>query len=421
MDIQSPKGTRDMLPRDSHVWQWIEQVMREEAALAGYREVRTPVFEYTELFERGVGDTTDIVQKEMYTFLDKGERSITLKPEGTAGAVRALVEHKLYAEPLPVKMYYLNNPIFRYENPQHGRLREHHQFGMECFGVKGPTADAEVILTVLAILGRLGMKDLSVHINSIGCPVCRPNYHTALREHLAAHYEGLCAQCKDRFQRNPLRVLDCKEKGCQAITQGAPSILNYLCPECETHFEGLQALLTLRGIRFKVNPGIVRGLDYYTKTVFEIVMQSPRGELALCGGGRYDGLVQEIGGPELPGVGFGIGTERIILELQNQGINPPEVTVTDVYAASLGEEGRLPAFRLCMDLRKLGVKADCDHMERSLKAQFRYADKIGARLIAILGGDELQRGAIRIKNMISGEEAEYPVDSAAETIRGMLA
>ena len=421
MDIQSPKGTRDMLPRDSHVWQWIEQVMREEAALAGYREVRTPVFEYTELFERGVGDTTDIVQKEMYTFLDKGERSITLKPEGTAGAVRALVEHKLYAEPLPVKMYYLNNPIFRYENPQHGRLREHHQFGMECFGVKGPTADAEVILTVLAILGRLGMKDLSVHINSIGCPVCRPNYHTALREHLAAHYEGLCAQCKDRFQRNPLRVLDCKEKGCQAITQGAPSILNYLCSECETHFEGLQALLTLRGIRFKVNPGIVRGLDYYTKTVFEIVMQSPRGELALCGGGRYDGLVQEIGGPELPGVGFGIGTERIILELQNQGINPPEVTVTDVYAASLGEEGRLPAFRLCMDLRKLGVKADCDHMERSLKAQFRYADKIGARLIAILGGDELQRGAIRIKNMISGEEAEYPLDSAAETIRGMLA
>ena len=421
MDIQSPKGTRDMLPRDSHIWQWIEQVMREEAALAGYREVRTPVFEYTELFERGVGDTTDIVQKEMYTFLDKGERSITLKPEGTAGAVRALVEHKLYAEPLPVKMYYLNNPIFRYENPQHGRLREHHQFGMECFGVKGPTADAEVILTVLAILGRLGMKDLSVHINSIGCPVCRPNYHTALREHLAAHYEGLCAQCKDRFQRNPLRVLDCKEKGCQAITQGAPSILNYLCSECETHFEGLQALLTLRGIRFKVNPGIVRGLDYYTKTVFEIVMQSPRGELALCGGGRYDGLVQEIGGPELPGVGFGIGTERIILELQNQGINPPEVTVTDVYAARLGEEGRLPAFRLCMDLRKLGVKADCDHMERSLKAQFRYADKIGARLIAILGGDELQRGAIRIKNMISGEEAEYPLDSAAETIRGMLA
>ena len=421
MDIQSPKGTRDMLPRDSHIWQWIEQVMREEAALAGYREVRTPVFEYTELFERGVGDTTDIVQKEMYTFLDKGERSITLKPEGTAGAVRALVEHKLYAEPLPVKMYYLNNPIFRYENPQHGRLREHHQFGMECFGVKGPTADAEVILTVLAILGRLGMKDLSVHINSIGCPVCRPNYHTALREHLAAHYEGLCAQCKDRFQRNPLRVLDCKEKGCQAITQGAPSILNYLCSECETHFEGLQALLTLRGIRFKVNPGIVRGLDYYTKTVCEIVMQSPRGELALCGGGRYDGLVQEIGGPELPGVGFGIGTERIILELQNQGINPPEVTVTDVYAASLGEEGRLPAFRLCMDLRKLGVKADCDHMERSLKAQFRYADKIGARLIAILGGDELQRGAIRIKNMISGEEAEYPLDSAAETIRGMLA
>ena len=420
MDIQNPKGTRDMLPGESQLWQWIEQTMREEAALAGYQEVRTPVFEHTELFERGVGDTTDIVQKEMYTFLDKGGRSITLKPEGTAGAVRALVQHKLYAEPLPVKMYYLNNPIFRYENPQHGRLREHHQFGMECFGVKGPTADAEVILTVLRILQRLGMRDLSVKINSIGCPACRPGYHTALRAHLQSHYEGLCAQCKDRFERNPLRVLDCKQQGCQAIVAGAPSILEYLCGECQQHFDGLQALLRARGIGYKVDPGIVRGLDYYTKTVFEVVMQSPRGELALCGGGRYDGLVEEVGGPSLPGVGFGIGTERIILELNNQGIAPPQAPVTQVYVASLGEEGRQPAFQLCMDLRALGVRADWDHMDRSLKAQFRFADKQGVSIIAILGGDELKRGSMQVKRMADGQQAEHPLEGVAATIAAML-
>ncbi len=420
MDIQSPKGTRDMLPKESYLWQWIEQIMREEAALAGYREVRTPVFEYTELFERGVGDTTDIVQKEMYTFLDKGERSITLKPEGTAGAVRALVEHKLYAEPLPVKMYYLNNPIFRYENPQHGRLREHHQFGMECFGVKGPTADAEVILTVLKILGRLGMKNLAVKVNSIGCPVCRPNYQKALKDYLQDNLPNLCGQCRERFNRNPLRILDCKEKSCQAITKDAPNILQYLCEECDTHFTNLQTLLKERRLDVTIDPQIVRGLDYYTKTVFEIVMNTPRGELALCGGGRYDGLVKEIGGPEMPGVGFGIGTERIILELQNQGIVPEDPGVTEVFIASLGEEGRLPAFNLCMELRNMSVKADWDHMDRSLKAQFRYADKLGVQLIVILGGDELQRGTSKIKNMKTGEEKEVPVNESAETIKTLL-
>lgn len=416
MEIQSPKGTRDMLPRDSHLWQWIEATMRGEAALAGYREIRTPVFEHTELFERGVGDTTDIVQKEMYTFQDKGERSITLKPEGTAGAVRALVEHKLYAEPLPVKMYYLNNPIFRYENPQHGRLREHHQFGMECFGVKGPTADAEVILGVLAILGKLGLSNLSVKLNSIGCPVCRPAYHEALKGYLRQHYNGLCAQCRERFERNPLRILDCKEKGCQVIASGAPSILENLCPECDAHFKRLQELLAERDIIFQIDPRIVRGLDYYTKTVFEIVMQSPRGEIALCGGGRYDGLVAEIGGPEFPGVGFGIGTERVILELQNQGVVIPDAQVCEVFVASLGDEGRMPAFNLCQELRGKGVKADLDHMERSLKAQFRYADKLGVRLMAIVGGDELARGHIKVKDMSSGEEQELPFPNAADEL-----
>lgn len=420
MQIQSPKGTRDMLPKESYLWQWIESVMREEAALAGYREIRTPVFEYTELFERGVGDTTDIVQKEMYTFQDKGERSITLKPEGTAGAVRALIEHKLYAEPLPVKMYYLNNPIFRYENPQHGRLREHHQFGMECFGVKGPTADAEVILCVLRILERLGLEDLQVHINSIGCPVCRPAYHAALRDYLGARLADLCPQCQERFERNPLRVLDCKERGCQVVAAGAPSILTHLCEECDTHFQGLQALLNARGLCIKIDPHIVRGLDYYTKTVFEIIMQSPRGPIALCGGGRYDGLVREIGGPDMPGVGFGIGTERILLELGNQGITPEAPNVSEVFVASLGEEGRLPAFELGMSLRREGFSADFDHMERSLKAQFRYADKQGVRVMVIVGGEELSRGMVIIKNMDSGEEIEAPLGQAANGIKQQL-
>ena len=420
MQIQSPKGTRDMLPKESYLWQWIESVMREEAALAGYREIRTPVFEYTELFERGVGDTTDIVQKEMYTFMDKGERSITLKPEGTAGAVRALIEHRLYAEPLPVKMYYLNNPIFRYENPQHGRLREHHQFGMECFGVKSPTADAEVILSVLRILERLGLENLQVHINSIGCPVCRPTYHAALRDYLGARLADLCQQCRERFERNPLRVLDCKERGCQVIAAGAPSILTHLCEECDTHFKGLQALLNAQGLSMEINPHIVRGLDYYTKTVFEIIMQSPRGPIALCGGGRYDGLAREIGGPDMPGVGFGIGTERILLELGNQGITPEAPNVIDVFVASLGEEGRLPAFELSMSLRREGLSADFDHMQRSLKAQFRYADKQGVRVMVIVGGEEFSRGMFKIKNMASGEETEVPLKQAANVIKQQL-
>ncbi len=420
MEIQSPKGTRDMLPKESHVWQWIEQVMREEAGKAGYREIRTPVFEHTELFERGVGDTTDIVQKEMYTFMDKGERSITLKPEGTAGAVRALVEHKLYTEPLPVKMYYLNNPIFRYEKPQHGRLREHHQFGMECFGVKGPSADAEVILSVLSILGRLGMKNLSVNINSIGCPVCRPNYQKALKDYLGDNLSKLCGQCQARFDRNPLRILDCKEKGCQAITQNAPNILEFLCEECDTHFQGLQSLLNARALTFRIDPKIVRGLDYYTKTVFEIVMNTPNGEIALCGGGRYDGLVEEIGGPALPGVGFGIGTERILLELQNQGIMPQEPPMSQVFIASLGEEGRLPAFNLCLDLRAAGVEAGFDQMDKSLKAQFRYADKLGVKYLVIVGGDELKSGKLKLKNMADGGEEEITLSDAVNTIKSLL-
>ncbi len=420
MEIQSPKGTRDVLPGDSGAWQWIEATMREEAALAGYREIRTPVFEHTELFQRGVGDTTDIVQKEMYTFLDKGGRSITLKPEGTAGVVRALVENNLYAQPLPCKLYYLNNPVFRYENPQHGRLREHHQFGMECFGSKEPTADAEVIATILKILSRLGLTGLAVKINSIGCPVCRPAYHQKLMAYLNGSADRLCPLCRDRMQRNPLRIFDCKERGCQLIAAGAPSILENLCGECEAHFGALKALLSGQGIDYQIDPRIVRGLDYYTKTVFEIIMRTPQGEMALCGGGRYDGLVEEIGGPSLPGVGFGIGTERILLELENQGISLPPEPKDSVFIASIGQEARPPAFLLCMQLRRSGIKADCDHMLRSLKAQFRYADKAGFRLMLVMGGDELNRGIVKLKDMTDGSEKEVSLASVDAAVKAAL-
>ena len=419
MLTQAPKGTRDMLPQDAYIWQTIEAVMRRRAALAGFREVRTPVFEHTELFLRGVGDTTDIVQKEMYTFKDKGDRSITLKPEGTAGAVRAFLEGRLFADALPCKMYYLNNPVFRYEKPQAGRLREHHQFGMECFGGKEPTVEAELIATLLGILGDLGLKGLSVNINSIGCPHCRPKYHAALKEYLSGRLDQLCPTCRERFDRNPLRVLDCKEEGCKALVKDAPSMLDMLCDECREHFETLQTLLTARGIPFKVDTHIVRGLDYYTKTVFEVLVSRGREGLALCGGGRYDGLVEQLGGPATPAAGFGIGTERIIMELENQGVTLPQPPLCDVYIANLGAEAKQPAYLLCQQLRDLGVRAEEDLCGRSLKAQFKYADKIAARYIVIVGGDELARGTVKARNLSTREEQEIPLDGAAEAIRAL--
>ena len=399
MLTQAPKGTRDMLPQDAYLWQWIEQKEREAAAKAGYREIRTPVFEHTELFLRGVGD-----------------RSITLKPEGTAGAVRAFIEHHLYAETLPCKVFYLNAPIFRYENPQSGRLREHHQFGMECFGGKEPTVEAELISTLMGMLKGLGLQNLTVHINSIGCPACRPRYHETLKNYLGERIRDMCETCQERFQKNPLRILDCKEEKCKAIVKDAPLILDCLCDECRAHFEQLQALLTAQHIPFAVDPHIVRGLDYYTKTVFEIIMQSGREGLALCGGGRYDGLVEQLGGPATPAAGFGIGAERILIELKNQNLLPPEPSAADVYVANLGAEMKIPAFAFTQALRDRGVKADCDMNGRSLKAQFKFADKIGAKYVAILGGEEYERGTVKIRNMETKEEKELPLDGAAELI-----
>lgn len=420
MLTQAPKGTRDMLPQDAYLWQAVEAKMRALAARWGYREVRTPVFEHTELFLRGVGGTTDIVTKEMYTFLDKGERSITLKPEGTAGAVRAFIEGKLYNEALPCKMYYLNAPIFRYEKPQAGRLREHHQFGMECFGGKEPTVEAELINALMTLLTDLGLQGLSVHINSIGCPECRPRYHQKLKEYLGDRIHEMCGTCQERFEKNPLRILDCKEEKCKEIVRDAPAILDCLCEECREHFEKLQALLTAQGIPFSIDSHIVRGLDYYTKTVFEIIMQSGREGLALCGGGRYDGLVAELGGPDTPAAGFGIGTERILMELKNAGKVPTPPSVADVYVANLGADRIVPAFTFTQALRAQGLKADCDLAGRSLKAQFKFADKLGARYVVLVGGEEYERGVVKLRDMGTKEETEYSLADAAEAIAKKL-
>ena len=418
MLTQAPRGTRDVLPADSYRWQYIENRMRAAAALAGYREARTPVFEHTELFLRGVGDTTDIVQKEMYTFEDKGKRSVTLKPEGTAGAVRCFLEHNLYAEPLPCKLYYLNAPIFRYENPQSGRLREHHQFGMECFGAKEATADAELILTAYYLLQELGVGNLSVEINSIGCPNCRPVYHKRLKDFLGIRINEMCETCKERFDRNPLRVLDCKEKKCQELTKDAPSMLDLLCNECREHFEQLQACLDGAGIPYRINPRIVRGLDYYTKTVFELVTETPDGKLTVCGGGRYDNLVEQIGELSIPAVGFGMGLERVLMLLDGEGIQIPKPAWYDVFVTYMGEN-RQHAFGLVQQLRKVGIKADMDHCGRSLKAQFKYANKTGAPLTAVIGDEEAANGTVKIKRMADGEEKVVGMDEASAVINEM--
>ena len=419
MLIQAPRGTRDVLPQDSFRWQFLENKMRQAAALAGYREVRTPVFEHTELFLRGVGDTTDIVQKEMYTFTDKGDRSITLKPEGTAGAARCFLESNLYAEALPCKMYYLDAPIFRYENPQSGRLREHHQFGMECFGAKEATVDAELIITAFRLLETLGVSNLSVNINSIGCPKCRPAYHRLLKEYLSGRIDRLCANCQSRFERNPLRALDCKEPGCRALMKDAPSMLDLLCDECREHFDQLQACLRAAEIPFQVDSRIVRGLDYYTKTVFELITATNDGNLTVCGGGRYDHLVNEIGGPEIPAVGFGMGLERVLMLLDAEGIRIPQPRWYDVFVTYMGGN-REAAFRLVQTLRAGGFRADMDHCGRSLKAQFKYANKTAAPLTATIGDEEAAAGAFRLKNMETGEESTVPVTEAEARIREAL-
>lgn len=413
--ITLPKGTKDVLPENSYRWQFVERVARETAKTFNVREIRTPMFEHTEVFSRGVGETTDIVNKEMYTFLDKGGRSITLKPEGTAGVVRAFVESGLYAAAMPLKTYYIT-PCFRYERPQAGRLREFHQFGVEFFGAESAGIDAEVILLAKTFLDNLGVKNVTLYINSIGCKECRKEYHKALKEFLKANYDELCDLCKDRFDKNPMRILDCKNDSCKKITENAPSILDYLCDDCKAHFEQVKKLLTLSGVEYKINPKIVRGLDYYTKTVFEFVSENIGAQGTVLGGGRYDGLVAEFGGGKVPGIGFAAGIERLLLLLESTGEIKNEDGLT-VYVAPMGDDARVKAFELVSMLRKSGVIADTDYMNRGIKAQFKYADKLGARFVAVIGSDELSRGAVKLKNMLSGEEKEVPFQELAEFLK----
>lgn len=419
MLTQAPRGTKDVLPTESYRWQHVERHMRQAAAEAGFREVRTPVFEHTELFLRGVGDTTDIVQKEMYTFKDKGDRSITLKPEGTAGAVRALLESSLYADALPCKMYYLNAPIFRYEAPQSGRLREHHQFGLECFGARDASADAELILLAYRLLSGLGVRNLSVNINSIGCPNCRPKYHAELKSFLGDRVQNMCSDCKTRFERNPLRVLDCKQPHCKELVADAPNMLDLLCDDCREHFDKLQQYLRAAGIPYAIDSRIVRGLDYYTKTVFELITTTENGDLTVCGGGRYDNLVEQLGGPSLHAVGFGMGIERVLMLLDAEGVEIPKPDQYDVFVTYMGDH-QVDAFALVQQLRDAGIKADMDHTGRSLKAQFKYANKTGAPLCITLGDDEVAGGVVKIKNMNTREERTVPTADTAATVRDML-
>lgn len=403
------KGTEDVLPKDSYRWQFVEDVMRKESAAYGFKEIRTPVFEHTELFARGVGQTTDVVQKEMYTFDTKGGESVTLRPEGTAGAARAVLEHGLVNDSLPIKASYFVS-CYRYEKPQAGRLREFHQFGLECYGTQSPVADAELICAAQSIFDRLGIKQLRLEINSIGCPTCRAEYHKALKEYFYGYKDELCETCNSRLEKNPMRILDCKSPVCSKIAQGAPKITDYLCDECKEHFASVQKYLDAAGVEYTVNSTIVRGLDYYTKTVFEFVTDFIGAQGTVCGGGRYDGLIEELGGKHLPSLGFAMGIERLLMLMDKQGIEIPKPSTCDLYVAVMGESASLKSFEIIKAVRSCGLIAETDVVGRGLRAQMKYADKIGAKFSMVLGDNEIEQGKAVIKNMSSGEQTEIVLD-----------
>ncbi|MBQ7740422.1 MAG: histidine--tRNA ligase [Eubacterium sp.] len=399
------KGTNDVLPSEVHKNQYIESTCLSVAENFGYKEMRTPVFEHTELFQRGVGDTTDVVQKEMYTFDDKGGRSITLRPEGTAGAARAFLENGLSNEALPQKICYFTS-CYRYEKPQAGRLREFHQFGIECFGATSPLADAEIIALAKEIFDELGVKDLALEINSIGCPECRKKYHEALKEYFMQYKDSLCSTCQERLERNPMRLLDCKSPEDKEIAKDAPEILDYLCDECSEHFESVKKCLDAMNIEYKVNPRIVRGLDYYTKTVFEFIASSIGAQGTVCGGGRYDGLIEELGGQSTPSLGFGMGLERLAIVMDSQGCDYPEAGVPDLFIAAMGEKAQLKALEIAKDMRSEGFSVVYDLNGRGLRAQMKYANKLGAKFNVVLGDNEVEGDKAMLKNMETGEERE---------------
>jgi histidyl-tRNA synthetase len=417
MLTNAPKGTKDILPGQVYKWHYVENAFREACSRYLIKEMRTPVFEHTELFARGVGDTTDIVEKQMYTFEDYGKRSITLKPEGTSPIVRSFVEHKLYAEVQPSKYYYII-PCFRYEKPQSGRLREFHQMGIEIFGTDNMMADAEVIGFASDYLKSLGINDLELRINSIGCPECRETYRNALREFLKDKYEALCDTCKGRYDRNPMRILDCKSPECQVLVQGAPHMLDYLCEDCSNAFDDLKKNLDAMEIEYLVDPGIVRGLDYYTKTAFEFVSNKIGAQGTVCGGGRYDNLIELIGGPPIPGVGFGMGIERLLLLMDANGLEVPEPDNLDVFIAFMGDRAKLFGLKLLRDLRNQGIKAEMDSLGRNIKGQFKYSDRLDSKYTIVIGDNELDQNIVSIKNMKTSEQKQVSLQDIVKEIIG---
>lgn len=411
MDIltKKVKGAEDILPADSHKWQFIEEIMREEAKKSGFREIRTPVFEHTVLFNRSVGETTDVVQKEMYTFDTKGGESITLRPEGTAGAARAYLEHALYNDGLPVKVFY-QLTCYRYEKAQAGRQREFHQFGMETYGAADARADAEMICAANDIFERLGVENVRLEINSIGCKTCRADYTAALKSYFGEHKSELCETCLSRLDRNPMRILDCKNESCKKIAADAPVVLDFLCGDCSNHFTRVKTFLDAADISYTVNPTIVRGLDYYTRTVFEFVTDEIGAQGTICGGGRYDGLIEELGGQPTPALGFAMGIERLLLVMAAQNIELPEDSGCDIYIAALGDDAEIKAFSIAKELREASINAEIDIVGRGLRAQMKYANKIGAKYSMVIGDDDIKSGYVKVKDMKTGESFEAPLD-----------
>lgn len=409
MLTKKPKGTNDFLPQEVGSWQALESLLRDVSFLYGYQEIRTPIFEHTELFQRGVGETTDIVEKEMYIFTTKGDKSYALRPEGTAAAVRAFVENKLYAQPQPTKLYYIG-PMFRHDKPQAGRYRQFHQYGIEALGSDDPALDAEVIAMAMDIYRRLGLTDLTVELNSVGCPACRPVHRQKLQEYLATKKEQLCATCQSRYERNPMRILDCKSPDCQKLIEGAPTIDQMLCPDCQNHFAEVQLHLKALGVPYNLNSKLVRGLDYYVKTAFEIVATGIGAQGSVGGGGRYDGLIEQIGGPAMPGIGYALGLERILLTMKEQGISLAPAKTAEIFIAALGQEAQLLASQLAQQLRQAGFAVERDYGNRSFKAQLKAADRYQVSYTLIIGEDEVKANQVQIKDMNSG--SQEPVNIA---------
>jgi len=415
MPIQAPKGTRDILPQDINQWNYVEKEFAAVCKQFGYKEIRLPVFEYTELFQRGVGDTTDIVQKEMYTFEDKGGRSITLRPEGTAGVVRSYIEHGMSSLPQPVKLFY-QITAYRYENVQKGRYREFHQFGVELLGAADPAADVEVISMLSLFFERLGIKNLKLNLNSIGCPKCRGAYNQLLKSYLSDKIGDMCDTCKTRYERNPMRILDCKEESCKKHLIDAPALLDHICDECREHFDQVLKKLETIDIHYDIDKNIVRGLDYYTRTVFEFVSENIGTQGTVCGGGRYDGLVEACGGTPTPGIGFALGVERLLLEMNSQGIIFPEPETPDIYIGAIGEKAGPVCEKLAWELRRNNIYCIKDIMGRSVKAQMKYADKLGVRYTLILGDNEIESNKAQLKDMKTGEVKDISLDTLIDRL-----